>query len=116
MNPNLEFCSKENGPQTWLLPTGSHMVEHVESPCLNTKCQYVDIESFETHMILFINRVHFSDRHEDLLEVPIRAHVSFRQRCENLLHCVKMAYFCQSGFRETFLRIVIMCTLSGAVE
>ena len=92
------------------------MVEHVEGPCFDTQIQYVDIEGLETHVIIFVNRAHFSDWYEDLLEVPIRAHICFGQRRENLLHCVKMAYFCQSGFRETFLRIVITCTLSGAVE
>ena len=62
----------------------------------------MDIESFETHIIVFVNRAHFSDWHEDFLDVPIRAYICFRQHHENLLYCVQMAYLCQSGVRETF--------------
>ena len=57
---------------------------------------------FQTHVIVFVNRAHLSDRHEDLLEIPIRAHISFGKRREYLLYLIEMANFCQSGFGEAF--------------
>ena len=53
------------------------MVEQIEGACFSAQCQNVDIESFKTYMIIFVNRAHFSDRYEDLLEVPIRAYIRF---------------------------------------
>ena len=54
-----------------------HMMEQIESTCLSAQCQNVDIESLKTYMIVLVNGAHFSDRHKDLLEVLIRAHILF---------------------------------------
>ena len=55
-----------------------NMIEEIESAGLCAQGEDVHIESLKTHMIIFVNGAHFSDRHEDLLEVPIRAYIRFR--------------------------------------
>ena len=92
------------------------MKVHAESPRFSAERKDVNKERLKPHMIIFFKRVHFSDRREDLLDVPISAHIRFRQSREYLLHRVKMTNFSQRGFCETFLWIVITLTRSGVVE
>ena len=78
------------------------VMEKIESAGFGAQGEYVHIESLKTHMIIFVKGAHFSDWHEDFLEVPIRTHIRFGKRRENLLYRIEMANFSQSGFGETF--------------